>query len=172
MRRVMIVGCPGAGKSTAARRLAARTGLPIVHLDRHYWQPGWTRPESAAWRRKVAELAAQPAWIIDGNYGSTLDIRVAAADTLIHLDFATRVCVWRVLKRTVTGLGTARRDEFVDGCPERLDWPFLKFVLHYRRDHRDRDLARLEPFAGTRYRFERPSEVDAFLAALPDPGRG
>ncbi|UUX49450.1 hypothetical protein NUH88_18865 [Nisaea acidiphila] len=163
MRRVLITGCPGAGKSTAARRLSEITGLPLIHLDLHYWKPGWVRPESAEWRETVRELTAQPSWIMDGNYGGTLDLRLAAADTLIHLDFSTFVCASRVLRRAFSGLGNVRPGEFVDGCPERLDWPFFRFVLTYRQRSRARDLERMQGFRGSVHRFETPNQLELFL---------
>ncbi|MFC0011918.1 adenylate kinase [Devosia nitrariae] len=163
MERVVIAGCPGAGKSTAARRLAEITGLPVVHLDRHYWQPGWTRPDPEDWQETVSELAARPRWIMDGNYGSTLNLRLAAADTLIHLDFSTFVCASRVLRRTLTGLGGQRGGELGDGCQERLDWPFFQFVLNYRRTRRDRDLEVMSGFGGTVYRMESPRQLESLF---------
>ena len=108
MKRVLIVGCPGAGKSTLAKELAEATRLPVVHLDRHYWQPGWQRPDSASWQKTVEKLAAQSEWIMDGNYSGTLEQRLASADTLIHLDYTTSLCLWRVIRRTVSGLGRNR----------------------------------------------------------------
>ena len=69
-KRILILGCGGAGKSTLARRLGAATGLPVVHLDGLYWQPGWVAMERAAWRRTVENEIAKDAWIIDGNFGS------------------------------------------------------------------------------------------------------
>lgn len=170
MNRVVVVGCPGAGKSTAARRLAVITGLPLIHLDRHYWQPGWVRPDSETWRATVLELCARPRWILDGNYGGTLDLRLAAADTLIHLDFSIAVCARRAGRRMLTGLGRTRTGEFAAGCPERIDWWFLWFVLSYRRKRRERDLARMSGFAGGTYRFTRPRELDDFLGALAHGG--
>lgn len=166
MNRILILGCPGAGKSTAARRLANITGLPIIHLDRHYWQPGWVRPETGAWRDKVQELVRAPRWIMDGNYSGTLDLRLAAADSLIHLDFQTHVCAWRAFKRALSGLGKVRSDEFIDGCPDRLDWGFFGFVLKYRSRHRARDLERMANFSGTTHVFETPHQLDAFLGHL------
>src|SRR6185295_2996467 len=124
------------------------TGIPLIHLDRHYWQPGWVRPQADAWRAKVQELACQPRWIMDGNYGGTLDLRLVAADTLVHLDFPTYVCMSRVVRRTLRDLGRQRGGELPDGCAERFDWPFLLFVLQYRRKHRARDLMRMEHFDG------------------------
>ncbi|WP_202800056.1 hypothetical protein [Sinorhizobium fredii] len=83
MRRVLIVGCPGAGKSTAAKQLAEITGLPLVHLDRHYWLLGWQRPDNAVWQKTMEGLVSQTAWIMDGNYRGTLEQRLTLTDTLI-----------------------------------------------------------------------------------------
>ena len=146
MKRVLIVGCPGAGKSTLAKELAEATRLPVVHLDRHYWQPGWQRPDSASWQKTVEKLAAQSEWIMDGNYSGTLEQRLASADTLIHLDYTTSLCLWRVIRRTVSGLGRNRGDQLAPGCPERFDWAFFRFVINYRKEQRQRDLARMEGF--------------------------
>jgi adenylate kinase family enzyme len=142
------------------------TGLPLIHLDRHYWQPGWTRPDPESWQETVRELAAGPRWIIDGNYGSTLNLRLTAADTLIHLDFSTFVCALRVLRRTLTGLGGQRGGELGDGCLERLDWPFFQFVLNYRRTHRNRDLELMSGFGGTLYRVESPGQLESLFRLL------
>src|SRR5262249_2729981 len=83
MRRIMIIGGPGTGKSTLARHVGERLGLPVVHLDRHYWSPGWVAPEAAEWRRRVAELAGAEAWVMDGNYSATFDLRLPHAQALI-----------------------------------------------------------------------------------------
>lgn len=166
MERILIVGCPGAGKSTAARQLAAITGLPLIHLDQYYWLPGWQRPDSESWRKTVESLASQPVWIMDGNYSGTLGQRLASADTLIHLDFPTWLCLWRVIRRTVSGFGRNRHGELVSGCPERFDWVFLRFVIHYRKQQRERDLARMEGFSGRMFRFTSPSALSAFIDSL------
>lgn len=163
MDRVVIVGCPGAGKSTVARRLSEITDLPLIHLDQHYWLPGWIRPDDKAWRQKVHELTSHPRWIIDGNYGSSMEIRLAAADTLIHLDFSTPICTWRVVRRTLAGLGKQRGQELRDGCPERIDWSFLQFVLAYRSRHRFRDIERMATFDGVMHRFTSPKTLHSFL---------
>ena len=70
MRRVLVIGISGAGKSTFARELAARIGLPLIHLDKEFWRPGWVTTQQPQWRARVAALAAQDTWIIDGNYGA------------------------------------------------------------------------------------------------------
>ncbi len=142
MNRAMIIGCGGSGKSTFARRLGEVTDLPVHHLDRLFWRPGWTAPPKDEWRAVQVELCARPQWIIDGNYGSTMDLRLAACDTVIFLDLPTWTCLYRVLKRTITHWGRSRPD-LTEGCPERFDWPFTKWILTYRRTRRPRILGRL-----------------------------
>ena len=169
MQRVLIVGCPGAGKSVAAKALGDGTGLPVVHLDRHYWRPGWTRPDNQSWRRIVGDLASAERWIIDGTYGSTLGLRLSRADTVIHLDYPTPLCMSRVVTRTLTGWGSDRRGELAPGCPERFDWEFLSFVARYQRDSRALDIQRMAGFTGRFHRFTRPRELAFFLDDLRSP---
>ena len=79
MQRILVIGSPGAGKSTLASRIAGRLGLPLIHLDREYFGPGWAVPSKAEWRERVRALAARRSWVMDGNYASTFDIRVPRA---------------------------------------------------------------------------------------------
>lgn len=136
MKRVLILGNAGSGKSTLARRIGASAGLPVIHLDQEYWQPGWQTPEPDVFAARVAELAARPRWVMDGNYGSTLAPRLARADTVIFLDAPTWTCLRRVLRRHVRGWGRVRAD-MAPGCPERLDWAFLAYVWRFRRERQD-----------------------------------
>ena len=96
MRRVLVIGSCGAGKSTFSRRLHKLTGLPLLHLDRHYWKPGWVESEVDEWKAKVEELIAGDEWIIDGNYGGTMEMRMRRADTVIWLDLPRYLCTYRV----------------------------------------------------------------------------
>lgn len=128
MERVAIVGAGGAGKSTLARALGERTGLPVVHLDEHYWQPGWVEPPRDEWRARQAELCAGDRWIMDGNYGGTIDLRLDRADTLVFLDLPRRVTVPGVLRRWA---GNRGRSVQAPGCPERADAAFLRWVWDY-----------------------------------------
>src|ERR1051326_8693301 len=89
------------GKSVLATRIAAQTGLPLIHLDALFWKPGWVETPRDEWRRTVEELVEGDAWVMDGNYGGTLDLRLAACDTVLFLDFPPIVCLCRVLKRRV-----------------------------------------------------------------------
>src|SRR5207248_9352838 len=99
MKRVLVIGSGGTGKTTVAQRLARRTGLPLIHLDLLYWRPGWQPTPGEEWRETVRRLVAGERWIIDGNYGGTLDLRLAACDTVVFLDLPRVLCLWRVLVR-------------------------------------------------------------------------
>ncbi len=134
MKRILVIGGPGSGKSTLARRLHAITGLPLLHLDQLYWQPGWQKTPKDEWERLVAELAGRDAWIMDGGYNSSFHIRMPRADTVLWLDLPGRVAFPRVVKRMALGLGRVRED-LAPGCPERLDWTFLKWAWTFRRAH-------------------------------------
>lgn len=147
MRRVLVVGSPGAGKSVFATRLAAALGLPLVHLDREFHLPGWVEPERERWVERVRELIAGEEWVIDGNYGSTLELRLSRADTAVFLDLPTATCLAGVLRRVARWRGRTRPD-MADGCPEQLDREFLRYTLHFRRDTRPRVVERLSRFGG------------------------
>lgn len=168
MKRILILGCSGAGKTTLSLAIAARTGLPVIHLDKHYWRAGWVEPSKEEWRAQVAALTAQPEWIMDGNYGGTIVERLAVADTAIVLDFPTATCLWRVAKRIAAGYGRTRPD-LADGCPEQIDLAFFRYVATFRRNQRPRLMAALDAFEGRTIILSRPSEVPGFLERLRSP---
>ncbi|MGL5836693.1 MAG: DNA topology modulation protein [Waterburya sp.] len=141
-KRIAIIGCCGAGKSTLAKSLGEKLNLPVIHLDTHYWQPGWQETEQNEWLAKQQELIKGDRWIIDGNYGGTMNIRLAKADTVIWLDFNRYVCLWRVLKRYLQYAGNTRPD-MAKGCPERFNWEFLQYVWNFSQIHRPRILEKL-----------------------------
>jgi len=97
--RVLVDGIMGSGKSTFARALAARTGLPVIHLDVHYWKPGWVRPSDDEWRERQRALLADKAWIIDGNDNATLALRLERAETVVVLDSPWWSCSSRAFVR-------------------------------------------------------------------------
>lgn len=114
----------------------------MIHLDAEHWRSGWAEPPTHEWEARVLELAAGDRWIMDGNYGGTMEPRFAAADTIIMLDLPRRTCLWRVVWRRIRYHRQSRPD-MADGCYEQLDWGFLKWVWRYPRDHRPGILARL-----------------------------
>ncbi len=160
MQRILVIGSPGAGKSTLAHALAGQTGLPLHHLDRMHWLPGWVERDRDEGRAELAEVLAGERWIIDGNYGSLLPMRLERADTVIWLDYPTRLCLWRVLKRWWQYRGKSRPD-MTDGCPERLDPEFLLYVLAFRSNWRARNAQALDRFDGQVIRLRSPAATKA-----------
>jgi len=166
-RRIAILGCSGSGKSTLAVALGACLGLPVFHLDALHWQLGWQEPSPEEWRAAVAALAAREAWIIDGNYAGTLDLRLARADAAIFLDFPRWRCYWGVVRRWWRHRGGTRPD-MAPGCPEQLDLEFLRWIWGFRRRSRPGLLARLErlPPRVATVTLRSPKAVATWLADL------
>jgi adenylate kinase family enzyme len=169
LQRILVIGSGGSGKTTFARRLAARTHLPLIHLDALYWRPGWDPTPPEEWRTKVEALVREPAWIMDGNYGGTLDIRLAACDAVVFLDIPRLVCLWRVVRRQLQHRGR-NRAELAAGCPERLTWEFLTWIWTYPKRRRGSILQRLEALkTEQRVHVLRSShEMDRFVDGLGD----
>ncbi|HYF64068.1 MAG TPA: AAA family ATPase [Herpetosiphonaceae bacterium] len=170
-----MIGSPGAGKSTFSRRLGQVLGREVIYLDRAFWRPGWVEPASRReWAAQILDLIQGPAWIMDGNYGGTLDLRLGAADTVIMLDLPAPLCTWRVLRRRIQYHGRSRPD-IADGCPEKLSWEFVKYVWRFGRDKRPAMLRRLARLAATKQiiYLRSSAAIESFLerqrSANPDP---
>lgn len=99
IKRVLVLGCPGGGKTTFSRELERQSGLPLHHLDDYYWGAGWSRPDEDEWVSKQQALVAQERWIIDGNYLPTVPVRAPKADLIVIIDAPTLTCITRVIKR-------------------------------------------------------------------------
>lgn len=169
MQKVAIIGSCGAGKSTLAVNLGKELDLPVIHLDAYYWQSGWQETDAQAWRQIQQELIKGKSWIIDGNYGNTLDIRLAAADTIIWLDFNRYLCLGRVLQRYFKYLGKTRPDMGVN-CPERLSREFIQYVWNFPQVHRPKIVAKLVKYRQQENKqvitLQNPPQVLNFLEHL------
>jgi len=130
MERVAIIGCGGSGKSHLARQLAERLELPITHLDAVYYDDQWNTLPKDRFTAVQEELVARPRWVIEGNYASTLPVRLAAADTVIVLDLPARTCLRGVLQRRARHGGGQHQ---AIGVYNRLNWSFVRYILGYRR---------------------------------------
>jgi adenylate kinase family enzyme len=167
MKRIVIIGNGGSGKSTLARRLGDLLGIEVIHLDARFWNPGWVETPKPQWFQTVAHLVAGDSWIIDGNFGSTMDLRLAAADTIIFLDLHRTRCLLHVLKRQISYFGRTRPD-MADGCPEKVDWEFLKWIWDYPVQSRP---AVMEKIALHRHNkqviiFRSPAQISRFVDSL------
>lgn len=130
MKKILVIGSSGAGKSTFARKLGEKIGLGVIHLDQLYWKPNWVEVSKEEWRETIKEVLRRDEWIIDGNYSGTLDLRIQSADTVIFLDFPPAICVWRVLKR-VAFYRKGKRPDLAADCDEKFDWNFIKHTWNY-----------------------------------------
>ena len=169
MQRVVILGCSGAGKSTFARALGARLGIPVVHLDALFWEPGWKEPQNEAFRARVGAAIDGDAWISDGNYVSrTFDLRLPRADTVIFLDQPRWLCVFRILWRWLTSFGRTRPD-LAEGCSENFDWAFFLWTWNFKRKSQPRILAVAGSYPTPITLLRGDAEMARFLAVQARP---
>jgi adenylate kinase family enzyme len=137
MQRILVMGSSGSGKSTFARRLSETTGIPFVSLDALFWQPGWEPTEPAVFEARVTEAANGARWVMDGNYSErpSGELRRRLADTIVWFDLPRRTCMTGILTRIVRSYGEVR-PEMADGCPEKIDLEFFRYVWNYRARQR------------------------------------
>ena len=135
MERIIIIGCPGSGKSTLARALGEKLDLTVVHLDRLWWKSGWENVTMEEFDQRLENALNLDSWIIDGNYSRTMDARLAKCDTIIYLDFSRWACLWGMFQRVILNRGKVRPD-MAEGCPERFDREFLKFIWNFNKQNR------------------------------------
>jgi len=131
MRRIMVIGCSGTGKSWLSTRIARALELPLISLDSEYWKPDWTPPEHKEWLKHVDMLSSAPDWVMDGNYAGTLEMRIPRADVVIFLDLPRWRYMFNLLYRTLANLGHVR-EGMAAGCRERLDFEFLLYAWRCR----------------------------------------
>jgi adenylate kinase family enzyme len=144
VQKVAIVGCGGSGKSYLARELGRLIEAPVTHLDAEYFDDEWNPQPMEKFEARQRELVAHPRWVIDGNYNSTLHVRLQAADTVIFMDLPTRSCLRGILARQLRhGRGQNRGS----GVFNRITPGVLRYVLGYRRTMRPRVQAKIDQFA-------------------------
>lgn len=165
-KRIVIIGIPGAGKSTLARMLGNHLNLPIIHLDKEYWKPGWVEPTKDEWSLKLKELVQQDHWVMDGNYSRTMESRIDRATGVIALDFQRNLALYRILRRAITGYGKTRAD-MAEKCPERIDWEFIKYVWNFPYDQGIALKKNIELAKKSRptLHFQTPSELNNWVSS-------
>lgn len=141
--KIILIGASGSGKSTFAYELGEIMDLPVYHLDYYFWKPGWQETPREEWAEFNRNLVKENRWIIDGYYGRTLDIRLEAADVIFFMDLSPWITTYRVIKRRIQYHGKTRRD-LNEGCPESIDWAFIKYSWNFRRDKKPRIMEKLK----------------------------
>ena len=162
MKKIMVIGCPGSGKSTFSRALHNVTGIPLFHLDMLYWNADRTIVEKAVFRERLADTIQKNEWIIDGNYGSTIELRLQACDTVIFLDYPLEVCLAGVQERK----GKPRTDmPWVENDEEDIE--FIEFIKNYNSQSRPTVMELLNKyFYKDIYIFKSRNEADEFLRQM------
>ena len=174
MRRVLILGGPGAGKTTLAVRLGTQLGLPVIHLDAHFWRAGWRESPRAEWTAQMTALVAMERWVMDGHYARTLALSARAADVIVILAPSAPTSVFRLLRRGLRDRGRQRADLAPD-CAEQF--PTLSFLREARMFNRTKVPAAIALAAspevarddGSRARvviLRSAAEIDRFVAGL------
>lgn len=165
MKRIIIIGSGGSGKSTLARQLGEILKIEVLYLDKLYWQAGWVQPPKDEWNKRVEKFLQADSWIMDGNFNSTMELRIKAADTIIFLDLPRIICIYRAFKRWKKYWNTNRPD-MAEGCNEKVDFEFLYWIWNFPNDDKLLIEERLKSFGNGKniIRLKSPKEVDQFIS--------
>ena len=159
MQKVMVIGCPGSGKSTFSRALSQITGLPLTHLDMLYWNADKTTVERSVFIERLSEVLQKDAWIIDGNYSSTMELRMQECDTVFFLDYPADICLQGVKDRR----GEPRPD--MPWVETEEDTEFLEYIQNFYKENRPQVLELLQKYSHKAiYVFHNRTEADVFLS--------
>lgn len=130
--RVAIIGCPGSGKTVLSEKMQCIMHREAVHLDKLLWLPDWQMMEFSQREKIHDDIINQPQWLMDGMWRSHLPSRFERATLVIFLDYRRRISLRRAVKRRIVNSGRQRQD-MAEGCKERLDGYFLKYIWTFRR---------------------------------------
>ena len=163
----MIIGSPGAGKTQLSFKLSSQLRLPLYHLDRLFWKKGWIPNEHQEFADQQLQIISKQRWIMDGNYISTMDLRLQQADTIIFLDLPTISCLWGILKRYLR-YRKATRPDMTEENDERLNIEFIKYVLTFQARFRPRIIKKLEALDSSKniYILRSRKQADDFFNTL------
>ncbi|MBR2413093.1 MAG: adenylate kinase [Clostridia bacterium] len=158
MNKVIVIGCPGSGKSTFSRALHALTSLPLYHLDLLKWNSDKTTVSKEVFLERLQNVLVLDKWIIDGNYGSTIELRLKECDTVFFLDYSVEVCIDGIKQRQ----GKPRSD--MPWIETEDDAEFLEFIRNYNSQSRPKVLELLNNYPQKDvFIFKNRKEADEYL---------
>lgn len=162
MKRIMVIGCPGSGKSTLSRELHSKTGIPLYHLDMLNWNADRTTVEKSIFLEQLSNVLEKDKWIIDGNYDATMELRMQRCDTVLFLDYPLDVCLDGISKRR----GKPRSDIPWEE-PEQDDEEFIRFIKNYNSQSRPQVMRLLEKYSHKNIIiFKNRNEANNFLSKV------
>ncbi len=163
MKKIIVIGCPGSGKSTFAKALHQKINLPLFHLDMIYWNPDRTIVDESIFYERQLSIIKTDEWIIDGNYGSTMELRFQACDTVFFLDYPLQVCLDGIKQRR----GKPRTDMPWQEKSDEEDIEFLDFVKNYHLKNRPQVIEFINKYSDKKiYVFKNRTEADEFLKTI------
>jgi len=160
MKKIIVIGCPGSGKSTFSRELHNITGIPLFHLDMMYWNADRTIVEKDVFMDRLSKAIRTEEWIIDGNYASTMELRLQACDTCIFLDYPVEICLDGIKGRR----GKMRADMPWVEAEDEEDTEFIEFIKNYNSVNRPAVIALLKKYSDKNiFVFKGRNEAEVFL---------
>lgn len=165
MKRVLVIGGNGSGKSTFSEKLGKKTGLPVVHLDKIFWRGNWEYISREEFDLLLSAELKKEEWIIDGNFERTLEERIKFCDTVFYFDFSTAKCLFGVTERVLKNYGKTRPD-MGGNCPEKFDLEFYKAILRFNKKNRPKTKALLEKYKSEVIVFKNRKQAEKYLKNL------
>lgn len=164
MERVIIIGCPGSGKSTFGRKLSSVTGLPLYHLDMLYWNEDRTTVSREVFTKRLREVMNNSKWIIDGNYFNSMEMRIKECDTVFFLDYPTEVCIEGIESRK----GKKRSDmPWVES--DHTDEEFIDFVKRFNSETGPQVISLINKYSSKNIRiFHSREESERYLEEMAE----
>lgn len=159
LKKIMIIGSAGAGKSTLARKLEEITKIEAIHMDTLFWTKDWIPVSQEELFQKVEKIIERDSWIIDGNYSKSIDIRFDSADAIIFLDAPLWLCLYRVIKRRII-YANKERPDMAKGCKEKIDWEFIQWIINYHRKKKKKVRSKMNDYADIKKVFIIKNQMD------------
>lgn len=162
MKKIVVIGCPGSGKSTFSKALHKITGIPLFHLDMMFWNADKTTVDKFVFLERLSKTLQNNEWIIDGNYASTMELRIKACDTVVFLDYPVDVCLNGIKQRK----GKARSDmPWIEDCED--DEEFIEFIRNYNSQSKPHVIELLNRYSHKDiYIFSDRTKSDEFLTRI------